>query len=371
MKNRPVLLAAAGLATVMALAGCSTETSASNDTGDSAAAVDVSSYQTAAEAAMEPITEFTGPSTGPEAKADVKAMYIACGFAAEGCKVPADAAVEAGEAIGWDVTAVDGLFDPQVYSRSIDDAINQGFDVIILSSVSSEAVAEQVKKARAAGIVVGSYGSGNTASDTGVNYDVPTPGEEMGEGIANFLVWQTEGQLVADLLLSPEFGTTVIYQDTVKKVIEGCATCSIAKTDTFTSPTASTTLPTTVTSNLTQNPEINAVIAPYDTSMFSVIPAMIAAGQTSQLVTGYDGTSAMLQFIRDGKAAATEGSANGWGAWAAIDNANRILQGEEPVDQNVPSRLFTADNVDQVPAGQQWDGDVDYQAAFTKIWSGQ
>ncbi|GAB6987652.1 hypothetical protein [Nocardioides pyridinolyticus] len=38
-----------------------------------------------------------------------------------------------------------------------------------------------------------------------------------------------------------------------------------------------------------------------------------------------------------------------WGAWAAMDNMNRMLAGEEAVEQNVPIRLITAENIDDIP----------------------
>src|SRR5690349_8242793 len=130
---------AAGLI-ALSLAACSGGTTAA-PAGDGQP-VDVTKYQSAAEKAMTPTSDWKGPATGPAAKAGAKIMFIACGFAAEGCKGPADAASEAGSAIGWDVTVVDGKFDPQIYSRSISQAIDQKYDAIILNAISADAVAE-------------------------------------------------------------------------------------------------------------------------------------------------------------------------------------------------------------------------------------
>jgi ribose transport system substrate-binding protein len=57
-----------------------------------------------------------------------------------------------------------------------------------------------------------------------------------------------------------------------------------------------------------------------------------------------------------------------WGAWAAMDNMNRVLAGQEAVEQNVPIRLITAENIDSIAPGGPWDGDVDFRAAYKTIW---
>ena len=58
-------------------------------------------------------------------------------------------------------------------------------------------------------------------------------------------------------------------------------------------------------------------------------------------------------------------------AWASFDNLNRIFAGEEPVDQGIPFRLITAENVSDIEPNTNWDGDIDFASHFTKIWTGQ
>lgn len=348
---------------LVALTGCAGNASASGS-----ATIDTSSYQAAAEKAMKAPTAWPGPVDGPKAATGVKAMFIACGFAAEGCKGPADAAAEAGAAIGWDVTVVDGQFDPQIFSRSISQAIDGGYKVIILNAISSDAVAAQVAAARKAGIIVGSLDGANTPSDTGVTFEVDEPVAAQGENMANYMIWKSGGNAHANLLVAPEFNVVATWMGAAQKVFESCSTCTVSKVDQFTSSEADTRLPTLISSTLRQDPKVNVVLGGYDAAMLSTIPTLAADGRTDLLVGGFNGISPMIQFIRDGKATATSAVPLKWGTWAAFDNANRLLQGQAIVAQNLPTRLITVDNIADITTTGQWDGGQDYKSHFTAIW---
>lgn len=361
----------AGTATgllALSLAACSSGPTASTGDGQ---AVDVSTYKAAAEKAMNPASEWKGPVSGPAAKAGAKVMFIACGFAAEGCKGPADAAEEAGAAIGWKVTVLDGKFDPQIYSRSINQAIDQKYDAIILDAISADAVAEPLKAARKAGIVVGSFDGANTPSDTGVNFEVDEPLKEQGENMANYMIWKTGGKAQVSLLNAPEFNVVNTWMTAAKDTFLKCGTCAVNKEDQFVSSDAATRIPTLISSNLRQNPNMNVVIGGYDAALISAIPTMTATPEKPVLIGGFNGISPMLQFIRDGKANATSAVAMKWGTWAAFDNVNRLLQGKPIVEQKIPTRLITAENVKDIAPGAQWDGDADYKTTFKNIWAGK
>lgn len=357
-------------AALLALTACSSGTEGGTEGGGGT--VDVSAYQTAAEEALKPVEEFTGPSTGPAAVSGAKVMVLACGFAADGCKGPADAAPEAGAALGWDVTVIDGQFDPQIYNRSISQAIDQGYDAIILVAISDSAISESLKRAREAGIVVGSWDGANEPSDSGVTFEVDQPIAEQGTNVANYLIWKAGGELKAQVLLNPEFNVVMGWSNALKETIEACESCSIVREDQFTANDAASRLPTLVTQALRQNPEINAVSGGYDAAMLSTIPSLDSAGLGEQaMIAGFNGIPAFIEFIREGRATVTSAVAIKWGMWAAFDNVNRLLAGEEIAPQNVPTRLIAAENIDEIPENSQWEGDIDYKAEFTRIWSGE
>lgn len=368
-----VVLLALGSASVLAAACGSDEdsSSGSSTTSGDAAAVDVARYQAAAERAMEPVTAWPGPTEGPRAQPGKRVLFLSCGFAAEGCKRPADAAAEAGKALGWDVNVVDGKFDPKVYNRVIQQAVDQKVDAIILDAISSEAVSQSLKRARAAGIPVGSWDSANTPSEDGVTFEVDVPNDAEGEALGNFMVWRTNGETKAYLLQAPEFKACVAWVEGAKRVIESCESCEIAKEDQMAAADAATRVPQLVVASLREDPQINAVVAPYDAAMLATVPSMAQAGVLDDVQVGaFNGITPWLDFIRAGRVAATVAEPQEWGTWAAFDNINRLLAGDEIVEQHIPIRLITQDNIDEIPEGQSWEGDIDFRAEYERIWNG-
>jgi ribose transport system substrate-binding protein len=354
---------------VTALQGCG-----SDDEQEPRAArgsADVEQYERAAREVMQPVDAWRGPTEGPRAQPGKRVMFLSCGFAAEGCKRPADAAREAGEALGWDVDVVDGKFDPKVYNRAIQQAVDQRVDAILLNAISSEAVAESLKRARGAGIPVGSWDSANEPSENGVSFEVDVPNDQEGRALASYMIWKTEGDTTAYLLHAPEFKATVAWVNGAKEALEGCPTCRIAKEDQMAAADAASRVPQITVASLRENPDINTVIGPYDAALLAAVPSMQQAGVLDRVNVGaFNGISPWLEFLRQGRVAATVAEPQEWGTWAMFDNVNRILAGQKPVEQNVPIRLITAENIGELPTGEAWQGDVDFRAEYRRIWSG-
>lgn len=339
-------------------------------TGADKAVVDVSAYENASQAAMKPVTTWPGPTQGPRARPGVKVMWIACGFAAEGCKGPAEAAELAANALGWNLRVVDGQLDPRIQNRAISEAVDQDYDAIILSAVSVEAVAGAVQRARGTGIVVGSWDGGNEPSPTGVSFEVDQPIAEQGVNMANYMIWQSGGQARAYLTEAPEFNVVREWIRGARETLQACKTCEIVREDKFTAAEASTRVPSLMVSALRENPKINTVIGAYDASMLSALPSIRGAGFDSVRVGGFNGIAPWLQLIRNGQANATSAVPIKWGAWAAFDNVNRLLSGQDIVEQHVPTRLITTDNIADIPQQGQWEGDIDYMSEYRRIWLG-
>lgn len=360
-----VAVALLGLSTLVA---CS-DTSARDSSGPLA---DVSEYQAMAEEAMAKVTEFTGPTDGPASVGPKTLVWISCGDTGEGCRIPGEAAKEAAAALGWTINVVDGKFDTAVYNRTIQAAINDGVDGIVLDSIPTEVVAEPVKQAREAGIVVGSYDSANTPADDGVNFEVLAQAEQQGKDMAAYMIWKSDGKANAFMLNAPEFKGPSTWLNASQDAIADCSSCTVVDAQKFGPADAATRLPQLTQSTIRQNPDINVVIASYDSAMLQTIPTLAQAGMLDSVKVGtFNGTSPALDLIRKGQLAATVGGAMEWGAWATLDNMNRIFAGEEAVEQNVPIRLIAAENVDEIPEGEPWGGDVDYKSAYQSIWAPQ
>lgn len=346
------------------------ESSAASDGGNAAPAED---YQKIAEDAMKAVSSFNGPTDGPAAQTGKTIVFLACGFAGEGCLTAAQAAEGAGEALGWKVTLADGKFDPTVFERTIQQAIDAKVDGIIVDAVDADAVAGPIAAARKAGIVVGSYDSRNEPSDTAVSFDVRMSFPLQGKALAAYMIWKNDGKAHPLILNSPEFKGTAEWTASAAETFKGCAACSVIDEQDFTASEAPTKLPPMVVTEKQQHADMNAVLVPYDAAMLPIIPAMKQAGILDSVKTGtFNATKPSVELIRKGELTATVAEPHSWGVWATMDNMNRVFAGEEAVEQNIPIRLITKDNVGDIPEGQAWDGDgVDYKSAYKAIWSGQ
>ncbi len=349
--------------------GCSSGLHDVATAGVDQAITDISAYEEAAREAMRPVAAWPGPVGGPPAQSDVKIMWIACGFAAEGCKGPAEAAADAADALGWELRVVDGQLDPRIYNRAVSEAVDQGYDAVILNAISVDAVAGAVQRARAAGVVVGSWDSGNNPSPSGVSFEVDQPIAQQGHNMVNYMVWKSGGNTKAYVTEAPEFNVVRGWIQGAREALEACDTCEIVREDKFTATEAATRVPTLMVSALRENPQINTVIGAYDAALLSALPSIRGAGFHRVRVGGFNGIAPWLQLIRDGQANVTSAVPMKWGAWAAFDNVNRLLAGEEIPLQNLPTRLIATENIAEISQQGQWEGDLDYAAEYRRIWS--
>lgn len=152
-------------------------------------------------------------------------MDVSCGQASEGCAVPSNAAVEAGEVTGWDVTLFDGKLDPTRYSTGVRQAV--AADAIVLNVVGCPLVNQALQEAKTAGVKI--YGLHSLdRNDPAVNGQAPFDAElfyggeypdyrrlviAFGTTKADWIITQTEAhaktiQFRQDELLVVKFITT-------------------------------------------------------------------------------------------------------------------------------------------------------------------
>jgi ribose transport system substrate-binding protein len=327
---------------------------------------EVAAAKAVADKYLAEATEWTGPSSGPKAVgAGKKVWWVTCGLAAEGCVRGPKAAEKAAKVLGWDLRIVDGKFDPRVWNQTIQEAIDQKIDAVVLDSVPTDLVGESVARARKAGVVVGSSGSGNDPGPASVNFEISLKPEAEAEAMANYLIWKTDGKAKAHIVAVNEFRVARQIVENVTEILEGCSGCSTEVTNVTSAETA-TRVPQIATSYQQQHPDTNVLIGAYDAVLLQTIPSM--QGKDLEIAS-FNAIAPAVDFVRKGQQTATLGFSYEWAGWGVMDNLNRIFSGEEPVDQDIPIRLITKDNIDSIPEGESWDSGVDYPAEYTKLWT--
>lgn len=312
------------------------------------------------------------PTEGPALMEGASVFIIPCAMVAQGCADSALAAQEAAEAVGWDVTFIDPAGDPVAMNDAVTQAISQQADAIITTAIDGPTIAGSLEQARDAGIVTacfscfdpeGLYDSGYPAQRT--NYDHGY--------LAMASLYERTGQdLKVVMVNGPEYGISAQpdgREDGGRAFIDDCiaagGSCELVEqTDVLTANFA-TSAPAQVVSVLRANPDANALWGFADPVSALIIPAIQQADIDVE-ISGVDPVEFNFDLIRaDDLQTSSVSQPLSWIGYSLVDQVNRLLNGEEPVDENILAKLITTDNV---PAEGVWDGDIEVQPLYLALW---
>lgn len=353
-------------------------TTTSQSTGDP-----VKDAENAIEVAFKD-TSRQPPTEGPEAQKDKSVWVIACSAIIESCSVPADAAAEAGEAIGWDITEFDGGLSPDKQAEGIRQAVAAGADGIILAGIDCAKVTAPLQDAKDKGVDVISFYAfdcddpnvGGEALETGqVNFGdqfdtYADVAKAFGRVKANYVIAKTGGEAKILNIGSEDY----LVMDYINRGFEaGIATCPnceiVDKVEFVEADLLSGKLRDNIVNALQQNPDVTAIHVPID-PLFAVAvnAALQQSGRTDLLVMGGDGLPGNMDLIRNGTETAAVAFPHEWTGWAAIDTMNRVFA--DP-DERIPDSGIGATLVDRehnLPASGPYVPPRDFRAAYQEVW---
>jgi ribose transport system substrate-binding protein len=375
MKSRTQLsaLGSVAIATLL-LAGCTVDGSNTEDD----APADASEVSQAVLDAVEQgkaLPEFVAPGD----PIDISSLAGKKVFVIPSAPVPfiqaiTDAIVEVGEETGVDITVYENQAQVSQWVQGIDRAIAADSDIIILSgSPDPRALQPQLQAAEEAGIpvVVGHFHDDST---------VPTPDCEGCNGGVSGLVtapFYTAGKAAADWIIADSNGTANVLLVGGSDVLPSPGTvdamnaefeaeCSGCTTTEINIPVADwgTKTQSEIQSALQRDPSIDYVYVLYDALVAGAVPAIETLGRSGEVkVAGYNGSPYALDFIRDGDIVAMNvGEDTAAIGYATMDQAFRLLLGEEPVETRTPIRIWDDSNVAE--AGDPAEPGVGYGSAY-------
>ena len=387
---RVVLLVMSGLSATLAVGCGSSSSSSSASTSSSAKPAD---NAIVAQAVKALAVDYAGtdralPSTGPKAVPGKTVWVLSCTEAGAGCALPAAGAMQAGKVIGWHMKLVDGKYDPATYNSLIRQAIAAKVNGIVLVVVDCDLVQGSLKAAKAAGIkIYGLYsidcddpfgGGGAPLFDGSIEYQGGmTYGQYMekdyGKAIADYVIAKTGGK--AKVIEFKMLDTAVVHHinDGFEAEMAECGGCSVWTKIFTASDFLSGKLEGFATAMLTQHPDANVVMAPYDASiLLGIGPAVQQAEAQGRklMLTGGEGLPPNIKLIKSGVETAAFGAPSRWIGWAAIDGLNRVFAGDPQVDPGIGHQTIDAThNLPTGPGG--YDGNAKsagYAANYERIW---
>jgi ribose transport system substrate-binding protein len=266
---------------------------------------------------------------------------------------------------------------PSDWVQGMNAAIARKADLIMLDGAPNpKLLGPQIKEATDAGIpvLVTHFHDESATKPDDVTAIVPAPFNRAAQLEANWIVADSGGNanvlVVQSAEAPPSAGSVKTIQDEFAALCPD--TCKATVIDVPVTDWATKTQGE-VQSALVKNPELNYVLPLFDGMVQFAVAGVTAGGAANDVkIVSFNGTPSVLQMIQDGSPVAMDVGENPeWLAYANLDQALRILVGQEPVaSENTPARVFTADNVDEAgtpPQLGQGYGDA-YVAGYEQLW---
>jgi ribose transport system substrate-binding protein len=375
-----VALALVGVSLIVAGCGGSDATggTASEEQAKPASAGPLAQADADAKTHTAQITSFSqwSPGPSPKPKTNQTLGSVTCLWSVPACKRLADGVKAAAEAIGWEAKVVDGTPDPNNQRQALQTLLQQKVDALVMVSLDENNIGDLLKQAERAKIPwIGinmlrpeEFGAIDNVDVTGKLKS----GQEGGRELAAWVASKSKGK--AKVLMMSSTDNPGLqqrdkgFQDYLKDFPD---IKFVSKTIYVPFRDLGAPLEAQVQSLMQRYPpgSIDYIYTPFDGFATSVVNGLQAAGRTDVKVLGFDGSPQNLDFIRGGRSqAASQATAWKWCAFTAVDELNRALSGESIPKKGCPGKVV--DETNAPPKGQVFDGDLDVEAEFKKLWQG-
>jgi ribose transport system substrate-binding protein len=288
---------------------------------------------------------------------------------------------QAADAVGAELVVYRNQGEPAQWIQGMRTAIAQDADAITLLAQDPSLLGPQIEQAQRAGIpviVVRTTGEGEPcqADPQGDTYGttcVPGPFERAGRLEADWVIADSDGMADVLVITSNDARSTRSLVRAMKDEFESrCPACQLRFVD-VPIPDWAREVRGETQSALVRDPMINYVIPIYDSMSQYVVPAIKASGAAEKVkISTFNGTPFVLKMVQDEDIVQMDVGENlAWIGWASMDQAFRVIAGEEPVrSENTPLRVFDDDNVDD--AGEPPEFDLgygnSYVAGYKRLW---
>jgi ribose transport system substrate-binding protein len=386
IRSRVVGAVAAIAALAGAAAGCGSDEAGSSG-GSSAHTRAVVATAKASLAKNYRGTDRPLPRSGPQAQKGKSVWVIPCSSAAAGCRGPADGAMAAGELLGWQMKLADGKLDPGVYSRQIRSAIAAGADGIVLVAVDCALTKGPLADAEQAKVSIfgiasldcdDRYTGGKSMFTAEVQYGPSGDyggfvDREYSTSMADYVIAKTDGKAKVIEFREDDILVVRHINDGFDARMKKCTTCKVWTAPFTGQDLVQGKLQGKAAAALTQHPDADVVMAPYDASILLGIGAAVAQAKASGrdlMLVGGEGLPPNVGLLKKGTQDFIAGSPFHWSGWAAIDGLNRTFAGEPQVDSGIG--LQSIDGEHPLPGdAPYYDGNAPamrYEQNYRRIW---
>jgi ribose transport system substrate-binding protein len=330
-------------------------------------------YTTVPEADMtlddiEASTEWHGPTEAPAPQRG-KHLTVIPIVAAGAPLESSEAIASAAKALGWTTKMIDAKGTPAGMQQAFQAALSSTTDAIITIAIPASVVGDSLEAAKKAKIPT--IGLSSDPEDIPTNYDAYLPSNETFSAKleAWYAIADSGGDAKVALIWDTGYPSLQHALEGAEQVLDTCEDCEVL--DTVKVPTTTTADPVkyqqAINSILAKDSDVEYILTPYGLNLQAAAEAVAASGKPTKVLTK-NAEVASLKLISEDKAAFDSGVQNEWIGWASVDQANRLLNGEPPLENEeigLPVQTFEKTNA---PGDGIWESPVDFESEYRKIW---
>jgi ribose transport system substrate-binding protein len=277
---------------------------------------------------------------------------------------------------GLKLQVCDGQAQPDAIAACAKQAQAADAAGIITDAIPYGMAQQAFDSAKAAGvpiIIADQYPPAGQKNDNSLSY---LPGVvDQPSQLAWWLIADSQGKGNAILAGEKDSPSSWQYlQNSLPIYTDNCPGCTIQVKEI----TASTNdlLASATSANLLANPDATYYTTEFEDSLQPTIQGIQQSGRTGISLGVGGGTVNGLGLLKSGSSPvkAVVAVDEAYEGWALADMVLRMATKSGPVDETIPSRLFTSSNIGSISitstdqASGAWFGDTSFQDEFAKLW---
>lgn len=323
--------------------------------------------------ALEAITYWRGPTSGPKASQGKVIAFIAEDLRNGGIAGALRGVQEAAEVIGWTVHVYDAAGNGAMEKQALLNVQVSRPDGVILGGLDAQNYAPWIDNAVSRGMVVVGWHAAfepGFVPGTQLFTNVASSSREIALAAASFAVVKSGGAAGVVIFTDSRFSVAQAKADDMAAIIRNCAGCKLLSVEDLALDHVQAEMPARLASLDQRFGDSWTVSLGINDLYYDAMAAIPDA--RADLVNISAGDGSQSAFLRVGTGlgqTATVAEPLNLQGWQLIDELNRAFSNEMPSGYVPHARLFTADNLGGAVGGDfTFDPPNDYRQIYRKIW---
>lgn len=310
------------------------------------------------------------PTTAINVKKQRKVAVITCGLVG-GCLLHGQFVQQAFKAMGWKTSPLfDGKFLPATVSAGINQAVQQGYDGIVLISIDTRTIKAALENALSKGVKVVCGMCGATPGFPQIP-NVGLSGINQGAAIGDYIIQATKCKGTVVVLNDKGFIVVTNRVAGLKKKLAKCGSSLKVEQVNMSAAELGQPGPPTFKAVIQKYPKgsLTWVVPPYDAPVSAMLNTLKQTGRTEIRLNGFDGNPDVVQLVGAGAVPVLTSWPGEFVGWADADVLARKILGKPGWNAgNLPTALAVKTNYKQFLGGGFAPPGFDYKAKFKKLW---